>query len=65
MEQRGIVMPPSPYTHARLADAVESSRTLSEALLKLGVDPRSASRRYVHDRMSYMEIGRASCRERV
>lgn len=49
-------MPPSPYTHARLADAAESSRTLSEALLKLGVDPRSASRRYVHDRMRSMGI---------
>ncbi|MEU0158083.1 HNH endonuclease [Streptomyces sp. NPDC006261] len=41
----------SPYTRERLAEAAASSRTLSEALRKLGVDPRSPTRRYVRDRM--------------
>ncbi|WP_274559065.1 HNH endonuclease [Streptomyces spiramyceticus] len=44
-------MPVSPYTHERLVEAANSSRTLSEALTKLGVDPKSSSRRYLHDRM--------------
>ncbi|MFI1187692.1 HNH endonuclease signature motif containing protein [Streptomyces californicus] len=41
----------SPYTRERLAEAASSSRTLSEALTKLGADPRSPTRRYVRDRM--------------
>ncbi|MEU3303764.1 HNH endonuclease signature motif containing protein [Streptomyces sp. NPDC006678] len=49
-------MPESPYTRERLAEAVEASRTLSEALTKLGVDPKSPSRRYVHDRMRRLGI---------
>ncbi|TXS29879.1 HNH endonuclease [Streptomyces sp. ms191] len=49
-------MPVSPYTRERLAQAAESSRTLSEALGKLGVDPRSGSRRYVHDRMRRLGV---------
>ncbi|MEU3355658.1 HNH endonuclease signature motif containing protein [Streptomyces sp. NPDC037389] len=49
-------MPVSPYTRERLATAAESSRTLSEALSKLGVDPRSSSRRYIHERMKSMGI---------
>ncbi|KAF4410378.1 HNH endonuclease signature motif containing protein [Streptomyces lycii] len=49
-------MPPSRYTRARLAAAADSSRTLSEALLKLGVDPKGPSRRYLHDRMRSMGI---------
>ncbi len=46
----------SPYTRERLAEAVASSRTLSEALTKLGVDPKSPTRRYVRDRMRKMGI---------
>ncbi|MFI8289723.1 HNH endonuclease signature motif containing protein [Streptomyces sp. NPDC085614] len=49
-------MPVSPYTRERLAQAAESSRTLSEALGKLGVDPRSGSRRYVHHRMRRLGV---------
>ncbi|MEW1610477.1 MULTISPECIES: HNH endonuclease signature motif containing protein [unclassified Streptomyces] len=46
----------SPYTRERLAEAASSSRTLSEALTKLGVDPKSPTRRYVFDRMRKMDI---------
>ncbi|MEW2061241.1 HNH endonuclease signature motif containing protein [Streptomyces sp. NPDC007002] len=46
----------SPYTRERLAEAAASSRTLSEALTKLRVDPRSPTRRYVRDRMRKMGI---------
>ncbi|WP_433398143.1 HNH endonuclease [Streptomyces sp. CA-146814] len=46
----------SPYTRERLAEAASSSRTLSEALAKLGVDPKSPTRRYVRDRMRKMGI---------
>ncbi|MFC8335502.1 HNH endonuclease signature motif containing protein [Streptomyces rubiginosohelvolus] len=46
----------SPYTRERLAEAAASSRTLSEALTKLGVDPKSPTRRYVRDRMRKMGI---------
>ncbi|MEU0831743.1 HNH endonuclease signature motif containing protein [Streptomyces sp. NPDC005969] len=49
-------MPVSPYTRERLTKAVSSSRTLSEALTKLGVDPKSSTRRYVHERMKKMGI---------
>ncbi|MEU0369875.1 HNH endonuclease signature motif containing protein [Streptomyces sp. NPDC006283] len=35
----------SPYTRERLAEAATSSRTLSEALVKLRVDPKSPTRR--------------------
>lgn len=44
-------MPVSPYTQERLMEAASSSRTLSEALTKLGVDPKSSSRPYLLDRM--------------
>ncbi|GGT27733.1 HNH endonuclease signature motif containing protein [Streptomyces purpureus] len=44
-------MPESPYTRERLEAAAGTSRTLSEALGKLGVDPKSGMRRYVRDRM--------------
>ncbi|NWF30088.1 HNH endonuclease [Streptomyces sp. PKU-EA00015] len=50
-------MPVSPYTRERLAEAAGSSRTLSEALTKLGVDPKGPSRRYIHERMKRMEVG--------
>ncbi|MZE78643.1 HNH endonuclease signature motif containing protein [Streptomyces xinghaiensis] len=49
-------MPPSPYTHDRLNEAARSSRTLSQALVKLGVDPRSGSRRYLRARMRTLGI---------
>ncbi|MET7368057.1 HNH endonuclease signature motif containing protein [Streptomyces sp. NPDC005566] len=49
-------MQASPYTRERLAEAASSSRTLSEALLKLGVDPKSPTRRYVQERMKKMGI---------
>ncbi|MET9322879.1 HNH endonuclease signature motif containing protein [Streptomyces sp. NPDC003038] len=49
-------MPISPYTRERLAEAAEGSRTLSEALVKLGVDPKSGSRRYLHDRMRKLGV---------
>ncbi|MGW2177844.1 HNH endonuclease signature motif containing protein [Streptomyces sp. NPDC001732] len=47
----------SPYTRERLESAASSSRTLSEALAKLGVDPKSPTRRYVVARMRKMGIG--------
>ncbi|QYA94478.1 HNH endonuclease [Streptomyces anulatus] len=46
----------SPYTRERLAEVAASSRTLSEALTKLGMDPKSPTRRYVRDRMRKMGI---------
>jgi hypothetical protein len=46
----------SPYTRERLAEAARSSRALSEALLTLGVDPKSSTRRYVQARMRSMGI---------
>ncbi|MFF5895713.1 HNH endonuclease [Streptomyces argenteolus] len=49
-------MPVSPYTRERLMEAASLSRTLSEALTKLGVDPKSSSRRYLLDRMKQMGI---------
>ncbi|MFI6766898.1 HNH endonuclease [Streptomyces sp. NPDC050355] len=49
-------MPVSPYTRERLAAAASSSRTLSEALGKLGVDPRGSQRRYVHERMKKLGV---------
>jgi hypothetical protein len=44
-------VPLSPYTKDRPEEAARSSRTLSEALEKLGVDPRSPTRRYILERM--------------
>ncbi|MET7795275.1 HNH endonuclease signature motif containing protein [Streptomyces decoyicus] len=49
-------MPVSPYTRERLEKAAASSRTLSEALLALGVDPKGASRPYLRERMRSMGI---------
>ncbi|MFD7917502.1 HNH endonuclease [Streptomyces sp. NPDC059752] len=49
-------MPISPYTKERLAEAARTSRTLSEALEKLGVDPKGGSRRYLHDRMRKLGV---------
>ncbi|MCJ0872223.1 HNH endonuclease signature motif containing protein [Streptomyces sp. AP-93] len=49
-------MPISPYTRERLAEAAKGSRTLSEALKRLGVDPKSGSRRYLLDRMRKLGV---------
>ncbi|MEU9958091.1 HNH endonuclease signature motif containing protein [Streptomyces sp. NPDC050982] len=49
-------MPVSPYTRERLEEAASSSRTLSEALGRLGVDPKSSTRRYVHERMKKLGV---------
>ncbi|MFC3235737.1 HNH endonuclease [Streptomyces nitrosporeus] len=49
-------MPASPYTRERLTAAAASSRTLSEALGRLGVDPKSSSRRYLLARMRRLGV---------
>ncbi|WP_370419443.1 HNH endonuclease signature motif containing protein [Streptomyces sp. QH1-20] len=49
-------MPVSPYTRERLAEAARSSRTLSEALEKLGVDPKSSKRNYLRERMRRLGV---------
>ncbi|MCM2428228.1 HNH endonuclease [Streptomyces sp. RKAG337] len=49
-------MPPSPYTRERLEEAATSSRTLTEALSKLGIDPKSSRRRYVLGRMKRLGV---------
>ncbi|MFJ8859473.1 HNH endonuclease signature motif containing protein [Streptomyces sp. NPDC102451] len=49
-------MPASPYTRERLAEAASSSRTLSEALTKLGVNPKSSTRRYLRERMRRLGV---------
>ncbi|GHC44382.1 HNH endonuclease signature motif containing protein [Streptomyces flavofungini] len=49
-------MGPSPYTQERLAEAAASSRTLSEALGKLGVDPKSSRRAYIRERMKKLGV---------
>ncbi|MCX4908361.1 HNH endonuclease [Streptomyces sp. NBC_00878] len=49
-------MPVSPYTRERLEGAASSSRTLSEALGKLGVDPKSSTRHYIRERMKRLEV---------
>ncbi|MGW0734135.1 HNH endonuclease signature motif containing protein [Streptomyces sp. NPDC002851] len=46
----------SPYTRERLEEAAGASRTLSEALERLGVDPRSSRRRYIQDRMKKLGV---------
>ncbi|MCE4945858.1 HNH endonuclease [Streptomyces albulus] len=52
-------MPTSPYTRERLEAAAASSRTLSEALEKLGTDPRSTQRNYLRERMRKLGIDTA------
>ncbi|MGK5728669.1 HNH endonuclease signature motif containing protein [Streptomyces sp. URMC 124] len=49
-------MPVSPYTREVLAEAAGSSRTLSEALEKLGVAPGSSRRRYLRERMRKLGV---------
>ncbi|MFJ3302651.1 HNH endonuclease signature motif containing protein [Streptomyces sp. NPDC086549] len=46
----------SAYTKERLEAAARGARTLSEALGRLGVDPRSSTRRYVFDRMKKLGV---------
>ncbi|WP_030983578.1 HNH endonuclease signature motif containing protein [Streptomyces sp. NRRL WC-3744] len=44
------------YTRERLQEAAHGARTLSEALERLGVDPRSPTRRYVLGRMKKLGV---------
>ncbi|MEU8840924.1 HNH endonuclease signature motif containing protein [Streptomyces roseus] len=46
----------SPYTRERLAEAARTSRTLTEALEQLGVDPKGGSRRYLRERMRRLGV---------
>ncbi|MFJ5263570.1 HNH endonuclease signature motif containing protein [Streptomyces sp. NPDC088387] len=46
----------SAYTRERLEEAARGARTLSEALERLGVDPKSWKRRYVVDRMRRLGV---------
>lgn len=49
-------MPVSPYTRERLEAAAAASRTLSEALEKLGVEPKSSRRSYIRERMKKLGV---------
>ncbi|MFI2758223.1 HNH endonuclease signature motif containing protein [Streptomyces echinatus] len=46
----------SAYTKERLQTAAHGARTLSQALERLGVDPKSPTRRYVLDRMKKLGV---------
>ncbi|WP_031103000.1 HNH endonuclease signature motif containing protein [Streptomyces sp. NRRL S-146] len=46
----------SAYTRERLEEAARGAQSLSEALLSLGVDPRSSTRRYVSQRMRKLGV---------
>ncbi|MFH8841058.1 HNH endonuclease signature motif containing protein [Streptomyces sp. NPDC017868] len=46
----------SPYTRDRLESAARGARTLTEALERLGVDPRSSTRGYVSGRMRRLGV---------
>ncbi|MGW5214683.1 HNH endonuclease signature motif containing protein [Streptomyces sp. NPDC004051] len=46
----------SAYTKERLEEAARGARTLSEALVRLGVDPKSSTRAYVRERMSKLGV---------
>ncbi|MGW2721887.1 HNH endonuclease signature motif containing protein [Streptomyces sp. NPDC001492] len=46
----------SAYTRERLEEAARGARTLSEALVSLGVDPKSWKRRYVRERMKKLGV---------
>ncbi|MFJ6565901.1 HNH endonuclease signature motif containing protein [Streptomyces sp. NPDC091292] len=46
----------SAYSRERLQEAAGSSRTLSEALTRLGVDPRSSTRNYLRERMKKLGV---------
>ncbi|MEF9904178.1 HNH endonuclease signature motif containing protein [Streptomyces sp. P9-A2] len=47
----------SAYTKERLEEAARGARTLSEALVRLGVDPRSPTRAYIRERMKRLGVG--------
>ncbi|MFI6649854.1 HNH endonuclease [Streptomyces sp. NPDC050529] len=49
-------MPKSPYTRDRLSEAAAGSRTLSETLRRLGVDPRSSTRAYLRERLRKLGV---------
>ncbi|MGP2439721.1 HNH endonuclease signature motif containing protein [Streptomyces sp. JW3] len=49
-------MESSTYTRERLEAAARGARTLSEALVRLGVDPKSWKRRYLFDRMRKLDV---------
>lgn len=49
-------MPISLYTKERLTEAARTSRTLTEALERLGVDPEGGSREYVRKRMIQLGV---------
>ncbi|MCZ9349725.1 HNH endonuclease [Streptomyces mutabilis] len=46
----------SVYSRERLEEAARGARTLSEALVRLGVDPKGWKRRYVFDRMRKLGV---------
>ncbi|SMQ16604.1 HNH endonuclease [Streptomyces sp. Ag82_O1-12] len=46
----------SAYTRERLEEAARGARSLSEALLSMGVDPQSSTRRYVSQRMRKLGV---------
>jgi hypothetical protein len=46
----------SAYSRERLEEATRGARTLSEALVRLGVDPKSSTRRYVLERMKKLGV---------
>ncbi|MFJ6656123.1 HNH endonuclease signature motif containing protein [Streptomyces sp. NPDC091377] len=46
----------SAYTKERLEEAARGARTLSEALVRLGVDPRSSTRHYLRERMRKLGV---------
>ncbi|MDX3238537.1 HNH endonuclease signature motif containing protein [Streptomyces sp. ME03-5709C] len=49
-------MPASRYTRELLTEAAASSRTMSEVLTKLGLDPQSPARRYIRSRMRQLDV---------
>ncbi|MFC9912667.1 HNH endonuclease [Streptomyces sp. NPDC127197] len=46
----------SAYTKERLEEAARGARTLSEALVRLGVDPGSSTRNYIRERMKKLGV---------
>ncbi|OLZ69912.1 HNH endonuclease [Streptomyces sp. IMTB 2501] len=46
----------SAYTKERLEEAARGARTLSEALVRLGVEPKGWKRRYIYERMKKLGV---------
>ncbi|MET7293610.1 HNH endonuclease signature motif containing protein [Streptomyces griseoloalbus] len=46
----------SAYSRERLEEAARGARTLTEALVRLGVDPRSSTRAYIRERMKRLGV---------